>query len=576
MTRLFNDPADFASELTEGFIAAHGAYVFGVEGGVVRAAASEPGTVSVVIGGGSGHYPAFAGLVGPGLAAGAVMGNLFASPSAPQVESVAATAEAGGGVLLSYGNYAGDALNFNAAQERLRARGIECRTVVVTDDVSSAPADQKHRRRGVAGDLAVFKIAGAAADAGLSLDEVERVATRANDRTRSFGVAFAGCTLPGASEPLFTIGDGRMALGLGIHGEPGLGESEIPTADGLAMLFIDRLLAELPDDVERPEGGRAAVILNGLGAVKYEELFVVFRQVARLLEAAGVVIVDPEVGEFCTSFDMAGASLTLLWLDDELERLWCAPADSPAFRKGTGPVVARREPPVASSNPRDRAVPRASADSRQGAIIAVAALERVAATIDEHADELGRLDAVAGDGDHGIGMRRGVRAALDAARHAVSVGAGAGTALQSAGEAWSDIGGGTSGALWGLALGALGQTIGDDQKPDTARVARAVTAATAAITASGGAVIGDKTMVDALIPFRDELTARVDEPLGIAWAAAAAAATQAAASTAGLVPRRGRARPHAERSLGTPDPGARSFALVVEAVGQSLPSRDEV
>ena len=197
MTRLFNDPTDFLDELVDGFVAASGRWVRAVPGGVVRSTRSPEPTVAIVIGGGSGHYPAFAGLVGPGLAHGAAMGNLFASPSTQRAYSVAKAADQGRGVLFSYGNYAGDVLNFDAAQDQLKAEGIDCRTVLVTDDIWSAPPDEVEKRRGIAGDLTVFKVASAAAEEGASLDEVERVARHANDRTRSFGVAFDGCTLPG-------------------------------------------------------------------------------------------------------------------------------------------------------------------------------------------------------------------------------------------------------------------------------------------------------------------------------------------------------------------------------------------
>src|SRR3954452_21231993 len=335
MTRLWNDPAAFADEMIDGFVAANGRYVRRVVGGVVRSTVVPAGQVAVVIGGGSGHYPAFGGLVGQGLAHGAAMGNLFASPATQQVESVARAAENGGGVLLSYGNYAGDVLNFDAAQDRLRAAGIACETVTVTDDVSSASLEEKHKRRGIAGDLTVFKAAAAAAEAGYDLPEVVRVARLANERTRSFGVAFTGCTLPGATEPLFTVPDRRMAVGMGIHGEPGIDETDIPTADELAELLVNRLLEELPEGRDTARGARVVPILNGLGSVKYEEMFVVYRRIAQLLEAAGLELVDPHVGEFCTSFDMAGTSLTLFWLDEELERLWNAPVDTPAYRKGS-------------------------------------------------------------------------------------------------------------------------------------------------------------------------------------------------------------------------------------------------
>src|SRR5690625_5092171 len=209
MAYIFNDPASFMDDSTSGFSLAYADWVSRVPGGVVRASEVPDGQVAIVTGGGSGHYPAFAGLVGPGLAHGAALGNIFASPSAQQVYSVAKAAESGGGVLLTYGNYAGDVLNFNQAQERLRAEGIDCHTVVVTDDIASAAPEHSHQRRGIAGDLFVFKVAAAAAEAGRPLAEVVELATRANAATRTLGVAFTGCTLPGSSEPLFTVPHGR-------------------------------------------------------------------------------------------------------------------------------------------------------------------------------------------------------------------------------------------------------------------------------------------------------------------------------------------------------------------------------
>ncbi|WP_415857398.1 dihydroxyacetone kinase family protein, partial [Sinomonas sp. G460-2] len=369
MTRLWNEPADFADEMVDGFVRANGRWVRKVYGGVSRATASADSEVALVIGGGSGHYPAFAGLVGPGLAHGAAMGNLFASPSAHQVESVARASNRGRGVLLSYGNYAGDVLHFTEAQEALRADGIDCRSVAVIDDIFSAGPHELEKRRGIAGDLTVFKIAGAAASLGYDLDGVERAARHANLRTRSMGVAFTGCTMPGADEPLFSVPEGRMAVGLGIHGEPGLAETAIPTANGLAELFVERLL----DDAEVPEGatkagGRVVPILNGLGSVKSEELFVVYARVAELAEARGLTLVDPQVGEFCTSFDMAGVSLTFFWLDDELERLWLAPADTPAFRTGTFDGAALEAVADEGDQAAERTVPAASEESRDAAL----------------------------------------------------------------------------------------------------------------------------------------------------------------------------------------------------------------
>jgi dihydroxyacetone kinase len=570
MTRLFNEPAAFADEMVEGFVASHGRWVRRVSGGVARSTRSTPGTVALVIGGGSGHYPAFGGLVGQGLAHGAAMGNLFASPSAQQVYNVAKASDNGGGVLLGYGNYAGDVLHFTQAQEKLRKEGIDCRSIAVTDDISSAPASEMHKRRGIAGDLTVFKVAAAASEAGYTMDDVVQIAERANHRTRSFGVAFTGCTLPGAERPLFTVPEGRMAVGMGIHGEPGIGETDIPTADELAELMVAKLLAEIPEGVQI-SGARVVPILNGLGSVKYEELFVVYRRVAQLLAEAGLDVVDPQVGELVTSFDMAGTSLTLFWLDEELEQLWLAPADAPAFRRGavTAQALAADDGGLADV---ELSIPAASAESRAAAVRVLAALGAAKDVVDANAEELGRIDAIAGDGDHGIGMERGVRAAVEAAADAVVRGAGAATTLHFAGDAWADKAGGTSGALWGMALRAVGDALGDANAPDSGAVATGVADAAAAIMNFGKAKVGDKTLVDVLVPFRDALEAGVQDGRSLtdAWGTAVVAAQQAAEATANLLPLMGRARPHAEKSLGTPDAGAVSMALIVKAIHESL------
>ncbi|WP_344442111.1 dihydroxyacetone kinase family protein [Streptomyces kunmingensis] len=576
MTRLLNDPDAFAQEALEGFAAAHADRVRAVPGGVVRRGRPAPGQVAVVIGGGSGHYPAFTGLVGRGLAHGAAVGEVFASPSAHRVRQVAKAAHGGAGVLLAYGNYAGDVLHFGEAAQRLAAEGIEVRTLAVTDDVASAPPQEAHRRRGVAGDLVVFKAAAAAAESGAPLSEVARIAERANARTRTFGLAFSGCTLPGAPHPLFQVPEGRMAVGLGIHGEPGIAEEAAPTADEAAGRLVGRLLAELPDDVERAAGQRVGLLLNGLGALTHDELFIVYRRVAELLAEAGVTAVLPEVGELCTSFDMAGLSLTLVWLDPELEALWRAPVDAPALRRGSlpAPVDVVEDPASGLGTVSDAPAtyPAATHDSRLLAGRVVDTLDTLAHTLDEHADELGRIDAVAGDGDHGIGMRHGSAGALAAARAALAGGAGAGTLLAEAADGWSDRAGGTSGALWGVILRALGTAVGDTERPTAVTVAAGATEAAEAVMRLGGAAVGDKTMVDALVPFADTLRAAAGrgEPLPDAWGTAAAAATDAAARTADLLPRAGRARTHAGKSLGTPDAGAHSLGLVVRTAHLAL------
>lgn len=569
MTRIFDDPARFSEDALEGFLDLHRDRVTGVPGGVVRAAETPPGKVAVVVGGGSGHYPAFCGVVGPGFADGAVVGNVFTSPSTQEAYSVGRAAAGDAGVLFSTGNYAGDVLNFTLAQQRLTADGIDTRVVFVTDDIASAPPEEITKRRGIAGDFVVFKVASAAAEAGYDLDQVEEVALHANNRTRTLGVAFAGCTLPGAQAPLFTVPDGQMGVGLGIHGEPGIAEAPLPTAADLGRTLVDGVLAEGVDDTRR-----VGVILNGLGSTKYEELFVVWRTVSRLLAEAGYTLVDPEVGELVTSLDMAGCSLTLVFLDDELERFWTAPADTPAYRKGAAAaeVVGVRRV-VAEDAVATAAETTVSEPSRRAAAVVVAALEDMKVAIDDAEDMLGRIDAVAGDGDHGRGMVKGVTAAVDAAVDARSAGAGVASVLGAAGDAWAAKAGGTSGVLWGAALNAVGRRLGDNAEAVTPRdVADAVQAGLTALQTLGKAEVGDKTMLDALVPFIDELQARVaeGESLPAAWSAAARVSKRAADDTARLRPRIGRARPLAERSVGTPDAGAISLAMCLSTIADTL------
>ena len=568
MTHLFNDPAQFKDDVIRGFARAYPQYVDRVQGaaGFVRAGGPLDGKVSLVIGGGSGHYPSYNGVVGTGFADGAVLGDVFASPSAEQVYRVAKAASGGAGVVLGFGNYAGDRLNFRVAAERLVAEGIDTRIVYVTDDIASASAEEADKRRGIAGTFTVYKIAGAAAERGADLDGVERIMRAANAATFSFGVAFAGCTLPGAAQPLFEVAKGQMDVGLGIHGEPGISSEDLVTARELAARLVDTIVRE------RPAGssGRAAVLLNGLGSTKYEELFTLWGDVAERLDAAGVETVQPEVGEVVTSLDMAGCSLSVTWLEEELEELWVAPADTPAFRRGTAAASTRflSRRTVDEAEVEEEAV-EASEDSIAAAAIARRAVRALSETVEEHKDYLGRIDAIAGDGDHGIGMSRGAKAAAEAADR---TNGGVESVLTAAGAAFGDKAGGTSGILWGLLLQGVGQALGNTERPTARAVAEAVRRSATGMQTFSKAELGDKTMVDALVPFVETLVTEVDrgEPLASAWRTAADRCVQAAEATAALSPRIGRARPLAERSIGTPDPGAVSMGLIVTAVGRAL------
>ena len=568
MTHIYDDPAEFKNDVIKGFAAAYPQYVQRVTGasGFVRAGGPLEGKVSLVIGGGSGHYPSFNGVVGTGFADGAVLGDLFASPSSEQVYRIAKAADGGAGVVLGFGNYAGDRLNFGVAAERLIDEGIDTRIVYVTDDVASASPEEQQKRRGIAGTFTVYKIAAAAAENGANLDDVERVMRAANAATYSFGVAFHGCTMPGSDEPLFTVDEGHMDFGLGIHGEPGITSASWMPAKDLAGKLVETVLAERPEGVS----GRAAVVLNGLGATKYEELFVLYGYVTEFLEAEGVVQVSPEVGELVTSLDMAGCSLSVTWLDEELEGYWVAPAETPAFRRGTAVTSERFTTRRAGTDHVAEAVmAEATEESIAAAEIARKAVDALYAVVEENKEYLGRIDAIAGDGDHGIGMSRGSKAAAEAANETYG---GVETVLSAAGHAFGDKAGGTSGILWGLLLEGVGKGLGNTEAVTARRLADAVQESARHLQGFSKAELGDKTMLDALFPFVNTLVGHVDSGASVsqAWQSAAEACRTAAEATAALTPKIGRARPLAERSVGTPDPGAISLALIVTAVGNVL------
>ena len=561
---LYNDPKNFRDDMLKGYVAAYPDYVTLVPGGVARATKMPEGKVAVINGGGSGHYPAFCGIVGDGFMDATVVGNVFTSPSTEDVLGVARAVDQGTGIYIVGGNYAGDKMNFNMARDRLRSEGIDCRSFYITDDVASAKPEEREKRRGNVGTFMVFKAAGAAAAAGLGLDELERVTAKANDRTRTMSVGFRGCTLPGEGEPLFHVPKGRMEVGQGIHGEPGVGEDDVRPAAEVAELLVDRVLAEAPDD----DSKRIAVILDGLGSTKYEELFVVWGTVRELLEERGYTLVSPLVGEYVTSLDMEGIALAVEFLDDELEGYWLAPCDTASFRRGQGSMARGERRVYARAEEAAESFEAGSDASRGLAGQLVGAFDRVRDAIAAAEDELARIDGVAGDGDHGRGMARGTEAAASAARRAYDLGAAAGSVLDEAGKAWAAKAGGTSGVLWGAALEAAGSVVGDHADSyDAGTAARAADAAARRMGELGGAHRGDKTMLDALVPFSEELGRQAAAGAGFrdAWSSAASVAREAAEATKDLVPKVGRARPAAERSLGTPDAGAVSMALCMRA-----------
>ncbi len=330
MKKILNDPARYVDELLQGMVQAHPQYYRQAGDGrvIARAGTPRPGKVGIVSGGGSGHLPIFTGYVGPGLLDACAVGDVFSSPSADQMAEAIRAANAGAGVLRLYGNYGGDIMNFDMAGDMVEMDDIRTTSVILADDVASAPAAEAEKRRGVAGMVYAFKIAGAAAEEGLDLDGVTAVAQRAADACRSVGVALSPCVVPLAGRPTFQIGEGDMEIGMGIHGEPGVRRGQLRPADEIADEMLDILFADRP--VER--GERVSPLVNSLGATPPEELYILYRRVKARLEDAGATIVMPLVGRYATSMEMAGVSFTLCRLDGDLERYLAAPAECAFWR----------------------------------------------------------------------------------------------------------------------------------------------------------------------------------------------------------------------------------------------------
>ncbi|MCL5006305.1 MAG: dihydroxyacetone kinase subunit DhaK [Acidobacteria bacterium] len=331
MKKILNEPGAYVDEMLEGLCLAHPHYYrrLGPEGRViVRAEGPIQGKVGIVSGGGSGHLPVFTGYVGKGLLDACAIGDVFSSPGVDQVTEAIRAAHGGAGVLRLYGNYGGDKMNFDMAGEMVEMEDIRTTTVRVADDVASAPPAERSKRRGVAGLVYAYKLAGAKADQFATLEEVTALAEKAADACRSVGVALTPCTVPAAGRPTFEISETEMEIGMGIHGEPGVRRGPLKPADAIVEEMLGYLLADMP----LKPGDRVSVLVNSLGATPPEELYIVYRYVARKLSDLGVEIVMPLVGRYATSMEMAGMSLTFCKLDEELEALLKAPCDCPYLR----------------------------------------------------------------------------------------------------------------------------------------------------------------------------------------------------------------------------------------------------
>lgn len=555
MRKIINSADTFVDEVLEGILLAHSDELRAVtedRRALVRTDAPGSGRVGIVTGGGSGHLPFFLGYVGRGLCSAVAVGNVFSSPSATQIHAASLAADSGAGILYLYGNYGGDVYNFDIAADLCSGQGIEVRTVLGTDDIQSAPSEQVDTRRGVAGLVLVYKAAGAVAEQGASLDEVERVARKAVAATRTMGVGLSPTILPAAGEPTFTLDDGEMEIGVGIHGERGTHRGPLESADEIT----DRFLAEIGRELDLGEGARVAVLVNGLGATPLEELYVMYRRVHHTLAERGVDISYRLVGEYVSSLEMAGASLSVMVLDDELEELLRAPAGSPFFVQGDAPVPGEPDEMSAALVSAEASADVVSAGGKSELRRAlIEALPRMVA----YGEELRQLDAALGDGDLGITVTEGSLAAADAVKQ-LPEDADARSILRAAGLAFSSANPSTFAALVGSGVISAADTLERGAHLTREQIVPLLRAIFERIAGRGGAQLGDKTLLDVLDPVLVALDT------GASGEHLREAAARAVEATALWQSRRGRAAWQQERSVGLKDPGSVAVQRFIDEI----------
>lgn len=574
MKKFINRPEDVERQVVDGYVKSYPALIHKVGDDVVVRTHRKRGKVALVSGGGMGHEPAHLGYVGTGMLDAAVGGAIYTSPAVDRISAgIEAVAPDATGVLLVVKNYTGDVINFKLAEEAAREEGVACDHVVVNDDVAVGTPTQREQRRGVAGTIFVHKCAGAAAEAGKPLAEVKRVAEKVNDNVRTMGVAIAPCTVPAAGKPGFTLADDEMEMGVGIHGEPGIRREKMEPVDAMVDEILDHVLADIDY-----AGHEVAVLVNGAGGTPDYELALVANHVHDVLSARHIGVWHTYMGNYLTSLEMRGFSVSLLRLDDELKNLLSAPADTPAWQQGEA-SLAEDAAPGEDASPKQAAtseasnVPAAEATGATKAVIDV--ISAVAGAMEAHKNELTELDQPIGDSDHGINMARG----FSAARALLPSLAGEAPAavLKKVGSTLVSKVGGSSGPLYGTLFRKVGVALkADDSLASDENAVRCLAAglskAFVGIEDLGGAKPGDKTMLDAMQPAMEALEhARgEDAPLAEALTQAADAAEAGAEATVPLQARKGRASYLGERSVGHKDPGAASFALLMHTVANAV------
>ena len=606
MKKIMNTPETFVYDMCHGLAKAHPELEFVEKFKIVKKVDINDDKVSLISGGGSGHEPAHAGFVGKGMLDCAVCGDVFASPSQVQVYNAIKKCATDKGVLLIIKNYSGDCMNFNNAMSDAQEDGIKVDAVYVNDDIAVKDSLYTVGRRGVAGTVLVHKCAGAAAEQGKELDEVKAVANKVIENVRSFGFAFTSCTVPAAGHPTFEIGDDEMEFGVGIHGEPGRFREKIDYSKGT---FCDdlsaRIVKDLEDDLKLKKGEEVVLLINGFGGSPLQELYILNNSVNKALDADGIKIYRTIVGNFMTSIDMAGASITVLRVDDELKKLIDYPVSTPALTWGAA-MGAQAEAAVEAMNAIAKALnitPGAAAPAAKKAKKAADAeddanavyevegkpviketintaafvkiVEKMADIIIENEVPFCEADKM-GDGDFGMSIAKGFRQLK--ADWATRKKGDIGQFLVSCSEIIKEYCGGASGPIWGSAFKYAGKAMLGKKEVSLKDIAFLFTEANRGVYETGkksfgkGADIGDKTLVDALKPCAIALTKAAEEgkKLQAGLDLGAKAAHEGAEATKSHVATLGRAGTVGERSIGYPDAGAHGLDVIFNELAKYI------
>ncbi|NUJ04522.1 dihydroxyacetone kinase subunit DhaK [Bacillus paranthracis] len=582
MKKIINKPETLVMEMCNGMVMAYPELELLKKYKVIKKKEMNENKVTLISGGGSGHEPAHAGLVGKGMLDAAVCGDVFASPSQIQVYQAIKETASKKGTLLIIKNYSGDIMNFKNGAHLATEDGIEVDYVKVDDDIAVEDSLYTVGRRGVAGVILVHKIAGAAAEAGMDLGAVKAVAEKAAANVRTIGLALTSCTVPASGSPTFTLAEDEMEYGVGIHGEPGIKREKMLSADELA----NRMTNDLMKDLGVKDGEEIALLVNGFGGTPLQELYLFNNAVTRELAARNIKINRVFVGNYMTSIDMAGMSLTVMKLDDELKTLLSKECNTPAF-KVDGPVESVEYVNVLEEA-EEKEVSFELETAEEHAVIKenVITLNNMIYLVDKMSDIIIKnevpfceLDTHAGDGDFGMSVAKGFKQ-LKREWHSIveQENVTIGSFLDGCSMIIMEHCGGASGPIWGGAFRAASKAAGEKRELTVKEFAEMLQAALQGIQSIGersfgrGAVVGDKTLVDALAPCVDSwlASASSEEDMKTAFEKGAEAAVKGAEYTKEIVARMGRAGTVGERSLGYPDAGAHALGVIFTEIAGSL------